>query len=165
MKSFTCYLTTVWFMFGAAAEGFGAAPLTQASVQAQDLQQLRVPGRVSSVVWTRRNDMYTLQLVLQMPVEYQLASKIAAQRDAQGLSPAPPATPKLPQVQAWLLKLDGTLIARSPGTPAFPAALKASDGVPLEVRYSFPQSAAREAVAVAIMVDGAYYIEQLKPFE
>lgn len=109
--------------------------------------------------------MYTLQIVLQMPTEYQLASKIAAQRAAQGLAPALPVTPNLPQVQAWLLKLDGTLIARSSGSPAFPAAVKESDGVPLEVRYSFPRSDAREAAAVALMVDGAYYIEQLKPFE
>lgn len=137
---------------------------SEAQVVAQDLPKLRVPGKISAVVWTRRNESYTLQVVLQMPVEYQIASKVAAQRAAQGLAPAPPATPKLPQVQAWLLKLDGTLAARNAGSPAFPAATRASDGVPLEVKYSFPMSAAEEAVAVAIMVDGVYYIEPLKPF-
>jgi hypothetical protein len=50
------------------------------------------------------------------------------------------------------------------GSPAFPAAVKDSDGVPLEVKYSYPLSAAKEAVAAAIEVDGVYYIEQLQPF-
>lgn len=161
MKSIHC-LTMTLILCAGASPVMAAAP--QAQVLAQDLQKLRIPGKVSSVVWTRRGDSCTLQVVLQMTTEFQLAAKIAAQRAAAGQAGATLATPKLPQVQAWLLRLDGTLISRSPGSAAFPEAVKASDGVPLEVKYSFPQSAAQEAVAVAIMVDGAYYIEPLQPF-
>jgi hypothetical protein len=137
-----------------------AAPGTQ--VVAQDLQKLRVPGKISAVVWTRRDESCTLQVVLQMPVDYQVAMKVHAQRQAREMASKQPATPQLPQVQAWLLKADGTHIARSPGSPAFPAVARASDGVPLEVKYSFPLAAAQEGVAVAIMVDGEYSIESLK---
>lgn len=140
-----------------------AGPETQ--VLAQDLQRLRVPGKVSAVVWTRRNDGCTLQVVLQMTTEYQVRAKVHAQRAAAGVAVAPLATPDLPRIQAWLLRRDGTLVARTPGSPSFPAVMKASDGVPLELKYSFPASAASEAAAVAIMIDDNYYIEQLRPFE
>jgi hypothetical protein len=165
MKSTRRCLATMLLCVG-LAPAFAAAQEAQVVTQvvAQDLQKLRIPGKVSAVVWTRRDDTCTLQVVLQMPVEFQIASKIAAQRQRDGLSPAPPARPALPKVQAWLLRMDGTVIARKPGSPAFPAAVNASDGVPLEVRYSYPASAAQEAVAVAMMVDDVYYIEQVKPF-
>jgi hypothetical protein len=135
----------------------------EAQVVARDLQKLRVPGKVSAVVWTRRNDTCTLQVVLQMTTEYQIRAKVYAQRAAAGVAGAPLPTPKLPDVQAWLLGQDGAAISRIAGTPAFPAVIKASDGVPLEMQYSYPLAAAQEAVAVAIMVDGVYFIEQLLP--
>jgi hypothetical protein len=63
-----------------------------------------------------------------------------------------------------MLKADGTVIPRLDGTPAFPAAVKESDGVPLEVKYSYQISAAQEAVAAALVVDGVYYIPLVRPF-
>jgi hypothetical protein len=162
MKSTNCCLAMMLIFCAEATPGLAAAPATP--VLAQDLQNLRIPGKVSSVTWTRRDESCTLQVVLQMPTEYQSATKDAVQRAAQGLAPAPPPTPRLPQLQAWLLRADGTLIGRNPGSGAFPPAIKTNDGIPLEVRYSYPPSAAQDAVAVAIMVDGVYYIEQLKPF-
>jgi hypothetical protein len=141
----------------------GAATAAETQVVARDLQKLRIPGKVAAVVWTRRNDSCTLQVVLQMPVEFQHAAKRAASLAAAGAG-VPLATPRLPQVQVWMLKADGTVVSRNAGLPAYPAAVKDSDGVPLEVKYSYPVSAAQEAVAVAIVVDGVYYIEQLQPF-
>ena len=48
-----------------------SAPLTfaaqPAQVLTQDLPALRVAGKVSAVMWTRRDDAFTLQVVLEMP--------------------------------------------------------------------------------------------------
>jgi hypothetical protein len=162
MKSLNCCLVTALILF----TGMLPCNVTaeEMHVVAQDLQNLRIPGKVVAVVWTRRNDSCTVQVVLQMPVEYQLAAKRAAQLAAAGAG-APLASPRLPQVQVWMLKADGKVVSRTAGSPAFPAAVKASDGVPLEMKYSYPLSAAQEAVAVAIEVDGVYYIDQLQPFQ
>ena len=69
--------------------------------------------------------------------------------------------PTNPAIQAWLLKVDGTVIAAArrrvsisgqrPGGPAD------------EALYSIPLPAGQEAVAVALMIDHDYYIEELKP--
>lgn len=53
------------------------------------------------------------------------------------LAIAPLATPRLPQVQVWMLKAHGTVVSRNAGSSAFPA---------------------------AIVVDGVYYIQQLQTF-
>jgi hypothetical protein len=159
MKPIRLCVATILVLCGGVAPGL-AGPETQ--VAAQDLQKLRVPGKVSSVVWTRREDSCTLQVVLQMTTEYQLRAKTYAQNAAAGSATVPLPTPELPKVQAWLLRADGSVISRTAGSPAFPAVVKASDGVPLEMKYSFPLASAQEAVAVAIMVDDVYYIEKLR---
>jgi hypothetical protein len=114
-------------------------------VLAQDLKKLRVPGKVGSVLWTRRTDQYTLQVVF--PRSYRMLPK------------QPPATN--PAVQAWLLKADGTLIAAARRTVSMPG--QSSGNLPDEVLYSIPLSAGQEAVAVALMIDSDYYIQELKP--
>lgn len=132
-------------------------------VLTQDLPRLRVAGKVSAVMWTRRDDAFTLQVVLEMPTEFKIASKTMAVDRAAGRQVVLP-SPPLPRVQAWVLRADGTSIPRAPGSPAFPPVVLASDGIPLEMKYSFPVSAAQDAMVVVIMVDGAYYVEQLRPF-
>jgi hypothetical protein len=161
MKARNTGLAVALILFTGASAGVAAAAEDQ--VVAQDVPKLQVPGKVSGVVWTRRSDSCTLQVVLHMPVEFQHAAKRAANLAAAGAG-VPLPTPKLPQVQVWMLRADGTVIPRIAGTAAFPAAVKASDGVPLEVKYSYPISAAQEAVAAALVVDGAYYIAPLRPF-
>lgn len=162
MRSMMSNLVILLILIGSAGPGLVFA--VDAQVVAQDLPQLRVPGKVSAVVWTRRSDVYTLQIVLQTPPDYQHAAKVAVQRAAQGLAPAPPPTPVLPRVQAWLLKADGSVVSRTPGTPEFPVPMRGSDGVPLEVKYSFAQSAGEQAVAVAVMIDSVYSVQALRPF-
>jgi hypothetical protein len=76
----------------------------------QDLPRLRVAGKVTAVMWTRRDDAFTLQVVLELPTEFKIASKIAADR-AAGRQVVPP-SPPLPRVQAWVLRADGTAISR-----------------------------------------------------
>jgi hypothetical protein len=73
-----------------------AANAAESQVIAQDLPKLQIPGKVSAVVWTRRNDACTLQVVLHMPVEFLHAAKRAANLAAARIG-APLATPKLPQ--------------------------------------------------------------------
>jgi hypothetical protein len=117
-------------------------------VLAQDLKKLRVPGKVAAVLWTLRADHYTLQV---------LFPRNSRMRSVPGQNLV-----KDPVIQAWLLKADGTLVpaarrsvsisGQSPGTP------------PDEILYSIALPAGREAVAVALMIDNDYYIEQLKPF-
>ena len=160
MKSANLCLAIALALANLQMDGAAAA---ETQVVAQDLRKLQIPGKVSAVVWTRRNDACTLQVVLHMPVEFQHAAKRAANLAAAGIG-APLPAPKLPQVQVWMLKADGTVIPRIAGTPAFPVAVKDSDGVPLEVKYSYPVTAVHEAVAAALLVDGVYYIEPVRPF-
>lgn len=159
MKSLTRCLAALILCIS-VTPAFTAQP---AQVLTQDLTGLRIAGKVSAVMWTRRDDVFTLQVVLDMSTEFKIVSKdVAAARAAgqQVVLPSPP----LPRVQAWVLRSDGTSIPRTPGSPAFPPLVRASDGVPLEMKYSFPVSAAHDAVAVVIMVDDVAYVEKLRQF-
>ncbi len=123
----------------------------QTPVLAQDLKKLRAPGKVASVLWTRRTDQYTLQIVF--PRSYRMPAADA--RKKQGLVANP-------EVQAWLLKADGTLI---PATRRSVSISGQTSGIPPdEVLYTIPLPTGQEAVAVALMIDNDYYIEQLQPF-
>ena len=64
-----------------------------------------------------------------------------------------------PSVQVWLLKADGTLI--TPTQRAEPGANDIRQPYGVEVLFAFPLSADKEAVAAAIRVDDAFYIEPL----
>ena len=116
------------------------AAAQETSVLAQDLRKLRVSGKVSAVLWTRRTDSCTLQVVLP--------------RQPQGYA----------SIQIWLLKSDGTQIPpmRRWETPA--TAKTCLRCIASEVEYSFPLAAGGEAVAAAISIDGDYYIERLATF-
>ena len=124
----------------------------QTPVLAQDLKKLRAPGKVASVLWTRRTDQYTLQIVF--PRSYRMPA-VDAQR-----KPVSAATN--PSIQAWLLKADGTVIPASRRSVSISGQTQGNP--PDEVLYSIPLPAGREAVAVALMIDNDYYIEQLQPF-
>jgi hypothetical protein len=146
-------------------------------VLAQDLKKLRAPGKVGSVLWTRRADQYTLQIVF--PRSYRNLSLVDGRRVVmQPVQASPQAAPqalteakkqelqapvrKNPVVQAWLLKADGTLIAAARRRVSISG--QSSGSLPDEVLYSIPLLAGQEAVAVALMIDNEYYIETLKPF-
>jgi len=123
--------------------------MEESVVLAQDLKTLRVPGKVGAVLWTRRKDSCTLQvLVIRAP-----------QQNAKAQST------QYPQVQAWLLRPDGTEIpfSRRFDTPAEQRSCLRCLGS--EVQYSFPLSAGKDAAAAVISVDGTSYIEQLEPFK
>jgi hypothetical protein len=124
-------------LFGIAASSLSAAVDAETQVLAKDLNAARASGKVAAVIWTVRAEHCTLQVV------FPKTSRVS------------PAIQR-PRIQVWLLKADGSLIA--PTQRAEPG--KRTYGQP-EVLFAFPLSADKEAVAAAIRVDDAFYIEPL----
>jgi hypothetical protein len=125
---------------------------------AQDLKKLRAPGKISAVLWTRRSDSCTLQVVLPRPSPVAVRVRQSPQQNPQAQSQ------EYPKIQVWLLRSDGTIISwtRRYETPT--SAKTCIRCIASEVNYSFPLSASRDAVAAAISVDDDFYIEPLEPF-
>jgi len=124
-------------------------------VVAQDLKQLRI-GEISAVLWTRRADRYTLQVIMAQPGERTGTRISAALR--------PPTANSVTAPLVWLLAAEGKVLA-----PA--AALQTPQDGKCTLRclgdeylYSFPTAAAQEAVAVAIQHNGEHRIEKLEKF-
>lgn len=68
--------------------------------------------------------------------------------------------PPRPQVEAWLLRADDTVIA--PGKSQLVGAAGLGTPYGVEHLFSFPLAVQREAVAVAIRVDGEQRVESLE---
>jgi hypothetical protein len=132
-------------LFGLSASSLSAAADAETQVLAKDLNAARTPGKVAAVIWTVRAEHCTLQVVFP-----------TAGRVAQAMHDNPKLTPQRPSVQVWLLKADGSLI--TPTQRAEPG--KRTYGQS-EILFAFPLSADKEAVAAAIRVDDAFYIEPL----
>jgi hypothetical protein len=146
MRSTTGFVSACCIaLFGIAASSQSVAVDAEPQVLAKDLNAARTPGKVAAVIWTVRADHCTLQIVFPN-----------AGRIAQAMRDDPKLKQQHPSVQVWLLKADGSLIAptqrEDPG--------KRTYGQP-EVLFAFPLSADKEAVAAAIRVDDAFYIEPL----
>jgi hypothetical protein len=124
-------------LLGSAASSLSAAVDAETQVLAKDLNAARASGKVAAVIWTVRAEHCTLQVVF--PKTSRVSQAI-----------------QRPSVQVWLLKADGSLIA--PTQRAEPG--KRTYGQP-EVLFAFPLSADKDAVAAAIRVDDAFYIEPL----
>jgi hypothetical protein len=133
-------------LLGIAASGLCAAVDAEPQVLAKDLNAARTPGKIAAVIWTVRTDHCTLQVVFPN-----------AGRIAQAMRDDPKLKRQRPDVQVWLLKADGSLIA--PTQRVEPPGKGQPYGV--EVLFAFPLSADKEAVAAAIRVDDAFYIEPL----
>ena len=142
-------------LFGIAASSLSAAVDAETQVLAKDLNAARTPGKVAAVIWTVRPEHCTLQVVFPN-----------AGRIAQALQDNPKLKPGRPSVQVWLLKADGTLIAPTQRMDPSNGAAGKNPRQPrygAEVLFAFPLSADKEAVAAAIRIDDAFYIEPLKP--
>jgi hypothetical protein len=135
-------------LFGIAASSLSAAVHAETQVLAKDLNAARTPGKVAAVIWTVRADHCTLQVVFP-----------SAGRIAQAMRDDPRLKQQRPRVQVWLLKADGSLIASTQRAEPGKKDIRQPYGV--EVLFAFPLSAAKEAVAAAISVDDAFYIEPL----
>jgi hypothetical protein len=131
---------------------FAAEPAPR--ILAQDLIKARDAGKAGAVLWTRRTDSYTLQVVLPRQPE-----RIAVR------APAQPAAVKSPEVEVWLLRLDGSRIPwlRRWESPAYENPQLRGRQVGAEVNFSFPLSAGKEAVTAAIQIGQELFIEKLEP--
>jgi hypothetical protein len=134
-------------LFGIAASSLFATVHAETQVLAKDLNAARTPGKVAAVIWTVRTDHCTLQVVFPN-----------AGRIAQAMQDDPKLKQQRPIVQVWLLKADGSLIAPTQRVES-KKGMRQPYGV--EVLFAFPLSADKEAVAAAIRVDDAFYIEPL----
>jgi hypothetical protein len=65
-------------------------------------------------------------------------------------------------VLAWVLKANGTVVAAVRRTVSISG--QDSRALPDEVLYSIPLTAGQEAIAVALIIDNDFCIEELKPF-
>jgi hypothetical protein len=139
-------------ILGASAPG-QRARAQEIQVVAQDLRNLRVPGKISAALWTRRQEFFTLQIVFERFPQRPL------QVAQPGVVAAPPANAEI-----WLQRVDGTHISpmRSWETPA--AQKNCLRCIAYDVEYFFPLSVSDDAVAVAMKLGDVVYIEKLKPF-
>jgi hypothetical protein len=135
-------------LFGVAASSLSAAVDAETQVLAKDLNAARTPGKIAAVIWTVRTDHCTLQVVFPN-----------AGRIAQAMRDDPKLKQQRPSVQVWLLKADGSLI--EPTQRAEPGRKDIRQPYGVEVLFAFPLSADKEAIAAAIRVDDAFYIEPL----
>jgi hypothetical protein len=108
------------------------------------------------VQWTRRDGYCTVQIML----DTKPSAPAKQVMSNPGSTPGAP-KPRASATQVWLLRADGS---------AMPA-LRVSTELPKNIRqrtvtytYAFPASASQEAAAVAVMIDGRYFVERLEPF-
>jgi hypothetical protein len=102
-------------------------------------------SKVVDVLWTRRTDHYTLQVVFPT-------------RDAE------PSGGKDPVVSLWLLGADGVAIPTSRDRQAKNISTSGPFTFPIsEISYSVPLSSGQSAIAVALKIDDDYFIQKLKP--
>ena len=142
MKATTGFVSACCItLFGITASSLSAAVDAETQVLAKDLNAARTSGKVAAVIWTVRTDHCTLQVV------FPKAGRVTLKQQ------------RPTSVQVWLLKADGSLIA--PTQRAEPGTKDIRQPYGVEVLFAFPLSADKEAVAVAIRVDDAFYIEPL----
>ena len=144
---------------GVLTPTIAASPADEPAVLARGLDNLREAPGIAAVLWTRRVTVCTLQVILPSPVY--------GRRGGTGDAPqGPPKAPAPIKLEVWLRKADGSTVSpsgrwESTGFNA-PAVSRRAPGP--EVLFAFPLSAAREAIAVVMRVDGAEYTEKLEPF-
>jgi hypothetical protein len=115
-------------------------PHPESAVVLQRKLAIHAPGKVSSVVWSVQRSVCLVQLDFPQYPEGELM-------------------PDGPSTQVWLLKADGTAIAKINKPHAI--AISMSGWETPVVDYLFPPIAASDAVAVVVQVDGEYFVESL----
>jgi hypothetical protein len=128
-------------------------------VVAQRLTAPIASNKVAAVLWTRRSDRYTLQVVF--PRETRMLTLVDGRRpapDAQSPGDQTFGVP-IPAVRLWLLAADGTVIPAS-----IERALGAQQRVQTtELAYSVSLAAGERVVAAALKVDDEYFIDSIQP--
>jgi hypothetical protein len=125
-----------------------ASSLTHAAdspgITAQQLNAPRASKKVAGVLWTRRTDHYTLQVI------FPRTGRVIAYVDGH--------KPQNPVVTLWLLSADGAAISTVRERPH--AATKGA--LPDETEFSVSLSAGEEAVAAVLRIDDEYFVESLR---
>jgi hypothetical protein len=68
---------------------------------------------------------------------------------------------KPPATQAWVLRADGTSMNAIRTAVEMPKGMREHVAT---ITYSFPESASKEASAIAVMINGKYFVEHVEPF-
>lgn len=122
------------------------------AVLAQDLKQLRDASRTQAVLWTMRRSYCTLQIV------QGIGTRVARAAGTQ-----PETAPLSTRIQAVLIMPGGERVAPTGQweTPAGNTGVL-SRQTAHELLYAFPLQAGREAVAIALIVDGQEHMQRLE---
>ena len=116
------------------------APAPGEAVISQRTLAIKAAAKISSVYWSVQRSVCMVQLDLP-------------------LFPKGEPTPEPPSIQVWLLKSDGTAIAKI-NKPRV-VAIEKDDWERPTLDYLFPPTAAEDAVAVVVQVDGEFLVESL----
>ncbi len=110
------------------------------------------------VLWTRRPDRYTLQVLTNW--------RGASATSVRVLNSKVMGKRELPNIDAWLLKKDGAAIPAFQRwqTPASSAGPVESRNPRPEVLFAYPLSEGPEAVAVVVCTDGDCLVRKIAPF-
>lgn len=149
-------ISSRWSMVVTAATVLVAVLAPQATVAsepqpvvAQQLHSPKASKKIGAVLWTRRPDSYTLQIV------FARTGGITGIVDGQSiLGPQG----QHPVVTAWLLRADGSAIVTK-RTPSLAEPQK--PGLPVEILYAAPLAEGKEAVAIAIRIENDYFVEAI----
>ncbi|HTQ37054.1 MAG TPA: hypothetical protein VMH77_08460 [Steroidobacteraceae bacterium] len=113
----------------------------------------------AQVQWTRRVDHYTLQIGLKSNTLGSTLGLPSLVSGKTGLASPKPLPHDNPPVQVWLLRADGTMIPPDRATYNTPENMLVT-----EYNFVYPTSAGEQAVAVAVMISGRYFIQRLNSF-
>jgi hypothetical protein len=135
-----------------------SAPSALAGEAAAQSKPVLVQNLSDRVLWTRRPDRYTLQVLA--PWRLVPATSGTVQKS--------PATRRreLPNIEAWLLKKDGAAIPafqrwQTPAASAYPVGSEEPRG---EVLFAYALSEGPAAIAVVICTDGDCLVRKIAPF-
>lgn len=111
-----------------------------------------------NILWTRRPDRYTLQIVT--------AWRVIPAAKAAVPTPAAARRREMPAVEVWLLRKDGAAIppVQRWQTPTPKPTIQLPGNLRPEILYAFSLSEGAEAVAVVVCTDGDCLVKKIAPF-
>jgi hypothetical protein len=131
-------------LFCATAASSPTRAADSPGITAQQLNSPIASKKVAGVLWTRRTDHYTLQVI------FPRTGRVVAYVDGH--------KPQNPAVTLWLLSADGAAIS----TVREPPHAATKSVLPDEAEFSVSLSGGEEAVAAVLRVDDEYFVESLR---
>lgn len=134
----------IWLLASCSVMVAAVGAAEPSSIYMQELTAAKASKKVATVLWTRRSDRYTLQVVF--PKESGISFFIPAN------SP--------PTVRLWLLSADGSVI---PAARVPPENGNAKASSLAEITYSVSRAAGQQVVAAVLKIDDEYFIDAISP--